>query len=323
MLRLKDGSPFPIFALVSDEHSLLDLIRTPFPPASSIPLEKLADPPPLSDERTEIDILIGLEYYHQLVPGSFEVAPGLWKTPSLLGDLISGRPPHQISSNQAAGRVTNQYGCLTFVTSRAPQLIVGGTCDDRKPEMVNWDDYCSLETVGIKDPPGVAEDDDVRERNRGKIEKNLEEPEFTERIDSIEDGGKENSHREIEPLEDSEKMDREGTPPEMKEFWFRGTEFVDIQKFIERLRRELISDGSELEPPIGLDHDQPKEEDEETTETTSDDAISKNHAPSTTFGSRRSLPRMAKDNFNKWMKGFASSTSPPGVSRVASDDNED
>ncbi len=59
--------------------------------------------------------------------------------------------------------MTNQYGCLTFVTSRAPQLIVSGTCDHRKPEMVNWDDYCSLETVGIKDPPGVTDDDAAQE----------------------------------------------------------------------------------------------------------------------------------------------------------------
>ncbi len=42
-------------------------------------------------------------------------------------------------------------------------------------------------------------------------------------------------------------MAREGIPPEMKEFWFRGTEFVNIQKLIERLRRELSADGLKTE----------------------------------------------------------------------------
>ncbi len=77
--------------------------------------------------------------------------------------------------------------------------------------------------------------------------------EFTERMDSTKDGGKENSHNEIEPLEDSEEVTREGTPPEMKEFWFRGTEFVDAQKFLERLRRELVADGLERRQEIELE----------------------------------------------------------------------
>ncbi len=40
-------------------------------------------------------------------------------------------------------------------------------------------------------------------------------------------------------------MAGEGTPWEWKEFWFRGTEFVDLQKFLLRLRRERIADGLE------------------------------------------------------------------------------
>ncbi len=52
-------------------------------------------------------------------------------------------------------------------------------------------------------------------------------------------------NQRIKPQKDSEKSAGEGTPSKTKEFWFRGAEFVDIQKFIERLRRELSADGSE------------------------------------------------------------------------------
>ncbi len=101
----------------------------------------------------------------------------------------------------------------------------------------------------ILDPPDVvAGDVGVREWNRGKIQKNQserEELEIIERMDSTEDGGKENGHGETKSQMDFEKMAQEGTPPVMKVFWFWGTEFVDVQKFLERLRRELIANGLE------------------------------------------------------------------------------
>ncbi len=55
-------------------------------------------------------------------------------------------------------------------------------------------------------------------------------------------------NQRIKPLKDPEKIAGEGTPSEAKEFWFHGTEFVDIQKFIERIRRELSADvlGTEM-----------------------------------------------------------------------------
>ncbi len=64
-------------------------------------------------------------------------------------------------------------------------------------------------------------------------------------MDSVEDGGKENSHREIAPLKNAEEMTGEGTPCERKGFWFRGREFVDVHMFLKRFQRELIMDGLE------------------------------------------------------------------------------
>ncbi len=40
---------------------------------------------------------------------------------------------------------------------------------------MSWEGFQDLEKIGIEDPPTAAEDDDDRERNRGKIEKNLDE----------------------------------------------------------------------------------------------------------------------------------------------------
>ncbi len=41
-----------------------------------------------------------------------------------------------------------------------------------------------------------------------------------ERMGYTEDGGKENIHGGTKPPTETEKMAGEGTPPEMKEFWF-------------------------------------------------------------------------------------------------------
>ncbi len=54
-------------------------------------------------------------------------------------------------------------------------------------------------------------------------------------MDTTKDGVNENSHRDIEPLKDSEEMIVEGKPCEVREFWFQGAEFVDIENFFERL----------------------------------------------------------------------------------------
>ncbi len=88
---------------------------------------------------------------------------------------------------------------------------------------MNWEDFQGSEKIGIEDPPGVTVDDDDRGRNRGKIQKNQNEQkehEISERMDSSKDGGKANRHGETKSLMDFEKTAGEGTPPEMKEFWF-------------------------------------------------------------------------------------------------------
>ncbi len=43
-------------------------------------------------------------------------------------------------------------------------------CAKAVTERMSWEGFQDLEKIGIGDPPNVAEDDDVRERNRGMIE---------------------------------------------------------------------------------------------------------------------------------------------------------
>ncbi len=67
-----------------------------------------------------------------------------------------------------------------------------------------------MEKIEITDPPGVAVDDDDRERNRGMIETNRDEQEvnfeIVKRMDSTKDGGKENSQRETQSQTDVSEL---------------------------------------------------------------------------------------------------------------------
>ncbi len=42
---------------------------------------------------------------------------------------------------------------------------------------MSWEGFQDMEEIGIEDPTGVVEDDDDRDRNQGKIQKNLDERE--------------------------------------------------------------------------------------------------------------------------------------------------
>ncbi len=105
--------------------------------------------------------------------------------------------------------------------SEGPDLTKIG-CAEAVTERMRWEGFQNLENIGIGDPPDVAEDDDAKRMDSENILKRNRRP---------------------KPLKESEKIAGEGTPSETKEFWFHGTEFVDMKKFLERLRREHVADG--------------------------------------------------------------------------------
>ncbi len=93
-----------------------------------------------------------------------------------------------------------------------------------------------MEKIGIEDPPDVAEDVDVREQSPGKIGKNHDEQEKLENV-KRKDTDKDICRKEkLKSQKVSEKIPWEGIPWKLNEFWFQGTEFVDMEKFLQGLR---------------------------------------------------------------------------------------
>ncbi len=185
---------------------------------------------------------------------STKIAPETWKTPEEPDEVISrssledGSKDLELCWVGTALEDGSKLASWVRSESRCLDLTKMG-CAEAVARTMSWEGFQDLQKIGIKDPPDVDENHDAPEQNRIKIQKNLDEQlklVIMERMDSAKDGRKGNSHGETKSQMDFEKMAGEGTPPEMKNS--KGTEFVDIQKFLDRLRGELIADCSSQSP---------------------------------------------------------------------------
>ncbi|MCP3661489.1 MAG: hypothetical protein GY696_03170 [Gammaproteobacteria bacterium] len=95
--------------------------------------------------------------------------------------------------------------------------------------MIESEVFLDLEKIGIEDAPDVTEDDDDGEWIWGKIQRNQDERVNCGTVEKMDFEKISKRNRKLKALKDPEKMPGKGTPSETEEFWFQGTEFVDLK----------------------------------------------------------------------------------------------
>ena len=117
----------------------------------------VADSIPYEEESSTIDILLGNDYYLDLVMCTGEqrkeVSPGLYLIPSKLGWILTGRLECQILNSHSISMLT--YTAGPVVAAIHPFQISNHVDSDRS--MI--EDLWKLDSIGIKEP--IIPDDDV------------------------------------------------------------------------------------------------------------------------------------------------------------------
>ena len=166
-VKLKDGSHMLMFANVLKQITG-NIQRGPLQQKDIeflqlIPKDKLADLVPHSREVTTIDLLIGSDYFWDVVGGDKIMLPsGMFMLPSKFGYIITGRCP------EANHNGRDRSPCTLFVAAELDQLRSNHTLDCsvnvslvKNPNLENF--WC-LETIGIKDSMCRESDDEALEK---------------------------------------------------------------------------------------------------------------------------------------------------------------
>ena len=112
----------------------------------------LADTLPCERESSSIEILIGSDYYLDLIlPQKIEIQPGLYLLASKLGWLLSGRTTRHTESDDER-QETNMI-VLTYGTEIESDSKIFADPDILLPTKANLEDFWKLETIGIHDSP--------------------------------------------------------------------------------------------------------------------------------------------------------------------------
>ena len=148
-VKLKDGSFMCLSANVLKQITgsiqRIPLVQKDLNFLKAMPAEKMADYVPDKLENTTIDLLIGSDYFWEIVEGDKVILPsGMFMIPSKLGYIITGKFPDnsQCFSN-----------CVHTMFTAV------GSCFEP-----NIEDLWCLETIGIKDPLSVGNDDEALRR---------------------------------------------------------------------------------------------------------------------------------------------------------------
>ena len=110
----------------------------------------LADTLPCERESSTIELLIGSDYYLDLIlPQKVEVQPGLYLLASKLGWLLSGRTSQHTEDKQEE---TNML-ILTYGTGIESEKNLFAKANKSLPTKANLEGFWTLETIGINDSP--------------------------------------------------------------------------------------------------------------------------------------------------------------------------
>ena len=166
-LTLKDGSVMSIEASVAP-HITGKISRLPLNPEDLAFLKndgwehKLADTLPSESEHGSIEMLVGNDYYFELLlPRKVELGNGLFLFQSKLGWILGGRYPSVDNTDETPSLLVSTIGtappCMkisTHMLSNADSSIV-----DRP----NMECFWNLESIGISDSPISSDDDQALE----------------------------------------------------------------------------------------------------------------------------------------------------------------
>ena len=121
----------------------------------------LADPPPSSGTTVHhIDMLIGLDYYWDIVEGCHDTLPsGLRVLNSKLGFILCGKHTRQTQSKQTSARVTTMF--VSTIVNRSLSAVTDfQPVDETAGNRPNLSDLWRLDTLGIRDQE--VQPDDVK-----------------------------------------------------------------------------------------------------------------------------------------------------------------
>ena len=156
-LKLKDGSHMVMYANVlkqitgSIQRSPLHEKDLEF--LQLIPNEKIADIIPHTQETTNIDLLIGSDYFWDIVEGGKIILPsGMFMLPSKLGYIVTGRCPK-------SSQFTGLDPCALFVAAQ-PVGQLQCCVSTSTTKSLDLESFWSLESIGIRD--SVSGDDDEK-----------------------------------------------------------------------------------------------------------------------------------------------------------------
>ena len=116
-------------------------------------LLSLADTLPVIKETSTIALLIGNDYYLDIIlPEKFELQPGLYLLESKLGWIITGRTAEKSDENQEQSLLTWNYRTSTH--SSIPVTALDQSLSVKPP----LEDFWNLETIGISEPCEKSDD---------------------------------------------------------------------------------------------------------------------------------------------------------------------
>ncbi|CAG2200281.1 unnamed protein product [Mytilus edulis] len=117
---------------------------------------QLADTLPSCLESSTIEILIGNDYYLDIIlPQKIEIQQGLYLLGSKLGWILTGRS--QLSDEEKENKMTMTVNGLLSITECCLHSTID-TCLQIKPSI---EDFWKLETIGIQDCPYTSDDENA------------------------------------------------------------------------------------------------------------------------------------------------------------------
>ena len=125
---------------------------------------ELADTHPRELEVSTVELLIGNDYYSELIlPERKKLSPGLYLLVSHLGWILSGRlPTEEKKTSDVSMFLMGSHSCQQYQQSFVPE-------NSDVFMKLNLDKFWNLETIGIKDPINDCDDDQAIQNFRDTV----------------------------------------------------------------------------------------------------------------------------------------------------------
>ena len=163
-LITKDGTSLPLQANVINKITG-PIYRGPLQSPDldfllSIPTEKMADTIPKHVEPSTVDLLIGSDYFWTIVGTDKMILPlGLFLVSSKIGYILTGSYLDPINKQKGNQQLVSSCSVMTQVNQTVKVLNLFSCSDDSLNKTSNLEDFWALETIGIRDPLTLTDDD--------------------------------------------------------------------------------------------------------------------------------------------------------------------